>query len=72
MPDSLEIIVARIDERQKSMDKKLDSVCENQKVMFKAIEEFHTFKGQVKVWGTVAMLGITFLKDAAFKMFGAK
>lgn len=72
MPDNPEVQIARIEERQKSMDEKLDILAMKQGDILKAVEEFHTFKAQVKIWGTVAMLGITFLKDALFKAFGTK
>lgn len=65
MPESVEVTLARIEERQKNQDEKLDAMAENHKELFKVVEEFHTFKGQVKVWGSVVVLGITLLKDAA-------
>ena len=72
MPDSLETQVARIEERQKSMDEKMDLIFENQKEFRKEIEEFHTFKGKLTVWGSVFIVGITAGFNWFFKQLGGK
>ena len=60
MPESVEVTLARIEERQKNQDEKLDVLALNYKDMLRFVEEFHTFKGQVKLIGT-AGVGIVFV-----------
>jgi len=70
MADSMEVQLARIEERQKSQDEKLDALADNQKAFFKAVEEFHTFKGQVKIMGTALVLIVSAGTNWLFKRIG--
>jgi len=70
MAETMEVQVARIDERVLNIDKKVDAIADNQKEMAKAVEEFHVFKRQVLVWGSVGLLIFGLFKDALLKLFG--
>jgi len=72
MPESLEVTLARIEERQKSQDEKLDALAVNQKDMFKFVEEFHTFKGKVTLIGTAGMAIISIAVNWLFNKVGGE
>lgn len=70
MAETVEVQLARIEERQKNQDEKLDALADNQKRFFAAVEEFHTFKGQVKIMGTALVLIVSAGTNWLFRQIG--
>jgi len=63
MPES-EVQMAEMKKDLEYLKEKVDAIAMNQKDFSLAVSEFKSFKAQVRTWGAVAMVAITFLKDA--------
>ena len=66
----MEVQIAEIRKDVAYLKEKADAIAENQKETFKAIEEFHTFKGQVKIMGTALVITATAFFNWLFKQIG--